>query len=350
MRKSDEVYIIGEIGQNHNGSVDIAKNIINAAAQPVDEKLFGLFLQPMNAVKLTKRDLKHELSQSQMDRPYTNVNSFGSTYGEHRLKLELNDEQHFELYQYAKTKNLEFVETLCAIGCLSLLKLFTPNYLKVASRDLTNLPLLAAMAETKIPIILSTGMAGKKELDDALETIVKYHQQISILHCVSQYPTQPANVNLLTIKWLLKNYPQYTIGYSDHTIGISAPVAAVAMGAKIIEKHITLDRRMKGTDQAGSLGADGINRMVRDLRLLEMSFGKEEIFMDPSVREARIKLERSVASNRIIHKGETISEKDIHLLSPGDGFKWAERGNLIGKEAIVDIEKDEIIYSKFLKK
>lgn len=167
---------------------------------------------------------------------------------------------------------------------------------------------------------------------------------------MSQYPTQPANVNLLTIKWLLKNYPQYTIGYSDHTIGISAPVAAVAMGAKIIEKHITLDRRMKGTDQAGSLGADGINRMVRDLRLLEMSFGKEEIFMDPSVREARIKLERSVASNRIIHKGETISEKDIHLLSPGDGFKWAERGNLIGKEAIVDIEKDEIIYSKFLKK
>ena len=139
MRKSDEVYIIGEIGQNHNGSVDIAKNIINAAAQSVDEKLFGLFLQPMNAVKLTKRDLKHELSQSQMDRPYTNVNSFGSTYGEHRLKLELNDEQHFELYQYAKSKNLEFVETLCAVGCLSLLKLFTPNYLKVASRDLTNL-------------------------------------------------------------------------------------------------------------------------------------------------------------------------------------------------------------------
>jgi sialic acid synthase len=348
MKNTESIYIIGEIGQNHNGSVDIAKLIIDAAARPIEEYLFGIQLKPMNAVKLTKRDLKEELSQSQMNRPYVNANSFGKTYGEHRDKLELNDEEHLELYQYAKSNNLDFVETLCAIGCLSLLKLFTPNYLKVASRDLTNLPLLAAMAETKIPIILSTGMAGKKELDDALETIVKYHQLISILHCVSQYPTQPANVNLLTIKWLLKNYPQYTIGYSDHTIGISAPVAAVAMGAKIIEKHITLDRRMKGTDQAGSLGTDGINRMVRDLRVLEMSFGKEEIFMDTSVNDARIKLERSVASNRTIRKGETISEKDIHLLSPGDGFKWAERANLIGKIVINDIPANEIIYPSMI--
>ena len=348
MRKSDKVYIIGEIGQNHNGSVDIAKNIINAAAQPVDEKLFGLFLQPMNAVKLTKRDLKHELSQSQMDRPYVNANSFGSTYGEHRFKLELNDEHHFELYQYAKTKNLDFVETLCAVGCLSLLKLFTPNFLKVASRDLTNLPLLTALAETKIPIIISTGMAGKKELDDGLAAIVKYHDDISILHCVSQYPTEPKSVNLLTIKWLLKNYFQYTIGYSDHTIGISAPIAAAAIGAKIIEKHITLDRKMKGTDQAGSLGVDGINRLVRDLRVLEISFGKEEIFIDSSVQGAREKLERSVASNRIIRKGEIINENDIHLLSPGDGIKWADRHLILGRKAEIDIVKDEIIYSSFL--
>ncbi|CAN5267634.1 N-acetylneuraminate synthase family protein [soil metagenome] len=348
MKRNHSTYIIGEIGQNHNGSVDIAKLIIDSAARPIEEHLFGLQLMPMDAVKLTKRDLSEELSESQMNRPYINANSFGKTYGEHREKLELNDEEHFELYRYAKDKGLDFVETLCAIGCLSLLKLFTPNYLKVASRDLTNLPLLAAMAETKIPIILSTGMAGRKELDDALATIIKYHEDISILHCVSQYPTHPQNVNLLTIKWLLANYPRYTIGYSDHTIGISAPVAAAAMGAKIIEKHITLDRRMKGTDQAGSLGTDGINRMVRDLRVLEMSFGKEEIFMDPSVKEARIKLERSVASNRIISKGEKITEEDIHLLSPGDGFKWAERENLIGKIANCDIPENEIIYPSMI--
>jgi 3-deoxy-D-glycero-D-galacto-nononate 9-phosphate synthase len=283
-----------------------------------------------------------------MDRLYDSPHSFGKTYGEHRAKLELNDEQHFELYLYAKEKGFEFVETLCAVGCLSMFRYFQPDKLKVASRDLTNLPLLSALAETEIPIILSTGMAGKKELDDALVTISKYHNNISILHCVSEYPTKPENANLNTITYLIKNYPQYTIGYSDHTIGISAPVAAVALGAKIIEKHITLDRRMKGTDQAGSLGPDGINRMVRDIRLLELSLGKEEIFIAPSTREAKNKLERSIAAKRLIRKGEVITLEDIHLLSPGDGFKWHEKNQVIGKTTGSDINKDEIIYPQMM--
>jgi sialic acid synthase len=345
MSISNSIYVIGEIGQNHNGSVDIAKLIIDAAARPIKEELFNTQYRCMDAVKLTKRDLKEELSQSQMDRPYDSLHSFGKTYGEHRAKLELNDEQHFELYQYAKNYQLDFVETLCAVGCLSMLKLFTPDSLKVASRDLTNLPLLSAMAETKIPIILSTGMAEKKQLDDALQVITKYHNNISILHCVSQYPTAPENVNLLTITWLKKNYPNYTIGYSDHTIGISAPVAACAMGAKIIEKHITLDRRMKGTDQAGSLGPDGMIRMMRDLRALEKSFGKEEIFIDPSVESARIKLERSIASRRTMKKGDILKEEDLHLLSPGDGYKWINKDLVIGKKLVTDIPANEIIYT-----
>jgi sialic acid synthase len=339
-----KTYIIGEIGQNHNGSVDVAKLIIDAAARDVVEADFNLKLKGFDAVKLTKRDLATELSASQMNAPYTSVHSFGKTYGEHRAFLELNDDQHFELYKYSKSLNLEFVETLCAVGCLSMVKLFSPDKLKVASRDLTNLPLLSALAETKIPIILSTGMAGKKELDDALAAITHYHTNISILHCVSQYPTEPKNVNLNTILYLKENYSQYVIGYSDHTVGIAAPVAAVAMGAEIIEKHITLDRRMKGTDQAGSLGIDGMNRMVRDIRVLEMSFGKKEIFIEPDVKLAKNKLERSIASKRIIKAGEVITENDIHLLSPGDGLKWSERNQLVGKSLVNDIEKDEIIY------
>lgn len=344
-----KVYIIGEIGQNHNGSVDIAKLIIDLACRPIEEPLFNLGLQPMDAIKLTKRDLAQELSKSQMDAQYNSVHSFGKTYGEHREVLELDDEQHFEVYKYAKGKGIDFVETLCAIGCLSLLKLFTPDYLKVASRDLTNLPLLSAMAETKIPIIISTGMAGKAELDDALNTISKYHSNISILHCVSQYPTQPQNVNLNTIKYLKNNYSQYRIGYSDHTIGISTPLAAVAMGAEMIEKHITIDRRMKGTDQAGSLGPDGVNRMVRDIRMLEKSLGKEEIFVEPGVESAKHKLERSIASNKFLSAGSVITESDIHLLSPGDGYKWSQKESVIGKVLVQDIGVDEIIYENFLK-
>lgn len=342
------VYIIGEIGQNHNGSVDLAKLLVDLVARPIKEELFGLDLKPMNAIKLTKRDLDEELSLSQMNQVYDSLNSFGKTYGEHRKFLELDDQEHFEIFNYTKAKKLDFVETLCAIGTLSLLKLFTPDYLKVASRDLTNLPLLEALAETKIPIILSTGMGGKKELDEALDIITKKHSNISILHCVSEYPTQPKNVNLNTIPYLIENYPDYNIGYSDHTIGISAPVAAVSMGATIIEKHITIDRRMKGTDQAGSLGPDGVNRMIRDIRITELAMGKKDIFISDDVSSAKTKLERSIAANKLIKKGDVISEHDIHMLSPGDGFKWNQKESVIGKVASQDIPKDEIIYKNLI--
>ncbi len=337
-------YVIGEIGQNHNGSVDIAKLIVDVVSRPIHDNLFNNVLPVMDAVKMTKRDLKQELSQSQMNKPYESPHSFGTTYGEHRAFLELNDEQHFEVYQYAKSKGLDFVETLCAVGCLSLLKLFTPDRLKVASRDLTNLPLLAAMAETKIPLIVSTGMAGRKELDDAVEVITKYHSNLSILHCVSEYPTRYENVNLKTITYLKKHFPQFTIGYSDHTIGIATPIAAIGVGAEIIEKHITLDRGMKGTDQAGSLAIDGIYRMMRDIRNLDRSMGNEDLYVEPSVIAAREKLERSVASKTMLSAGSTIKETDLHLLSPGDGIKWADRALLIGKQLKKDLPQDEIIY------
>lgn len=340
----DSTYIIGEIGQNHNGSVEIAKQIVDLAAMPGFDDLFGYKLKGMNAVKLTKRDLKYELSASALKRPYNSPHSFGATYGAHREFLELTGEQHFEIYKYAKFKNLDFIETLCAPSCLSMFKYFTPDKLKVASRDLTNLPLLEALAETKIPMILSTGMSGKKELGEAIETILKFHAKISILHCVSEYPTRPENVNLNSISWLKKNYPQYQIGYSDHTVGIAVPVAAVAMGAEIIEKHITIDRTLKGTDQAGSLGKDGVGRLVRDLRLLEMSFGKENIFAAPAVHGAKIKLERSLASKKALKAGHVISENDIHLLSPGDGFKWSQRKKIIGRKLTMDLVENEIIY------
>ena len=344
----ESTYIIGEIGQNHNGSVDIAKLLTELVARPIKEDDFGIDIQPINAVKLTKRDLSEELSSSQMNRPYDNPNSFGKTYGAHRQFLELSDEAHFEVYKYAKSLGLDFVETLCAKGCLSMLRLFTPDRLKVASRDLTNLPLLEALAETHIPIILSTGMAGKKELDEALAVITKYHNDIAILHCVSQYPTEPDNLNLLTISYLQKHYGQYTIGFSDHTIGIAAPIVAVGMGAKIIEKHITIDRGMKGTDQKGSLGPDGVRRMVRDIRLAEHWMGTEDLYIDRSVAASKVKLERSIASNKDLEVGHIITEDDIHMLSPGDGFKWSERTQLIGKTLKTAVPKNEIIYPKYL--
>jgi len=187
-------------------------------------------------------------------------------------------------------------------------------------------------------------MAGKKELDDALSVVSKSHSDISVLHCVSEYPTKPENVNLLTIPYLIEQYPNLKIGYSDHTIGISTPVAAVALGAQIIEKHITLDRRMKGTDQAGSLGPDGVNRMVRDIRLIDMSMGEKGIFIAESTKAASEKLERSIASNKDLSTGHVVQEVDLHMLSPGDGFKWSQRDQIIGKPLKSDVDKNELFY------
>jgi len=344
----ESTYLIGEIGQNHNGEVDIAKKLIDIVAKPVTDELFGNVLKPMDAIKLTKRDLKEELSQTAMLRPYNNPNSFGKTYGEHREFLELSDEEHFEIYRYTKSKKLDFVETICASGCFSLFRYFEPDRLKVASRDLTNLPLLSAMAETKIPIILSTGMGGKKELDAAIDVISKFHSKITILHCLSQYPSEYKNINLKTIDFLKDAYPQYTIGYSDHSIGIMIPAVAVGMGAKVIEKHITLDRNMKGTDHKGSLGPDGIYRLVRDIRNLEKAIGEKEIYISEAVKETQTKLERSIASKQKIAKGVAITEEMLHLLSPGDGLKWSERNQVVGRIALENIPANEIIYKKMI--
>jgi 3-deoxy-D-glycero-D-galacto-nononate 9-phosphate synthase len=339
-------YIIGEVGQNHNGSIDAAKNLIKSASREVYEPLFNLKLNPINAVKFTKRDLNYEMSSTMMNQPYLNKNSFGKTYKEHRNFLELSFEDHLELYKYSKSLNLDFIETLCSISCLEILDFFKPDFIKIASRDLTNIPLVEEIAKTNIPMIISTGMAGKKELDDALEKINIYHNDVSILHCVSEYPTHPRNVNLKSINFLQKNYKNNLIGYSDHTIGISVPISAVSMGAAIIEKHITLDRNMKGTDHKGSLGPEGLQRMVRDLRLLEMSLGKEDIFIDESAVNAKVKLARSLSSNKKLEQGHLISENDFHLLSPGDGISWKDRKLLIGKKIKKSINKNETIYLK----
>ena len=343
--ENEYVYIIGEIGQNHNGSVGIAKALIDMASQPIEDDLFNRSLRSLDAIKLTKRDLTEELSRSQMRKPYRGFNSFGKTYGEHREYLELSNEQHFQLFEYAKEKGLDVVETLCSIKCLSILDYFMPDRLKVASRDLTNLPLLQAMAETKIPIILSTGMANESDLHTAISTINKIHNNISILHCLSQYPADYPNINLRTINYLSNKYPENTVGYSDHSIGISTPVAAVALGAKIIEKHITLDTRMKGTDQKGSSNLDDLHTMIKDIRNLEISLGTESPpICSDSVKTAKLKLERSIAVNKNLNKGYVINDEDLHLLSPGDGFSWLDKDKVLNKTLRNNIMKDEVIY------
>lgn len=339
--------IIAEIGQNHNGDINIAKKLIDQLDRyPYDEITGGRF-NKVNAIKLTKRDLSEELSKEGMERPYIGPNSFGSTYGEHREFLELSYEEHVELGKYIKSKGFKFVETLCSVKCLKLLDMIEVDIIKVASRDLTNIPLINALSQRKEPIILSTGMADEKDLKTVLEIFKNNNKtNISILHCLSQYPAEYGNLNLNTIQYLKTNFPNYNIGYSDHSLGTHIPVAAVAMGATIIEKHVTLDTKMKGTDHPGSANIETFIKMIHDIRALEISLGDLKIERNPSVISAKNKLERSLAFNKNLNKGEIIKEEDLHMISPGDGFKWDNRNAFIGKKLKNNVKYNTLLNEK----
>jgi sialic acid synthase len=336
-------YIVCEIGQNHNGSVELAKSLIDVCSLPVIDEFNARELEGINAIKLVKRDLEYECDYQTWHADYGSPHAFGRTYGEHREALELSIEEHASLAAYAKSKRLGIVETICAPSMVGpIVKVCNPTYLKVASRDLTNIPLIERMAETKKPIILSTGMAATAELDAAIATVVRHHECISILHCLSQYPADYRRLNVRTVGYLRRKY-NYPIGYSDHSIGLMAPILAVALGAEIIEKHITLSRRMKGTDHAGSLDPEGVWRLCRDIRNAEDSLGHIAFYYDEAAEPARKKLERSICSDGEIKAGETLTEDNTCLLSPGTGFQWPDRDMVLGHTAKTDIPPKTII-------
>lgn len=335
----DHTLIVAEIGQNHNGSMAFAQALVDIAAMPIIDYFTHEQLPGVDAVKLQKRDLTEELTADAYQAPYESPHAFGPTYGKHREALELSYEEHRDLGQYIHEKGLLLVETLCSPRCVRLCEMVRIDYLKVASRDLTNIPLLRVLADTRIPIMLSTGMmADWSELDAALEEIVRRHEQITILHSISEYPAHYENLDLGRIGRLKERYPQYRIGYSDHSIGIVAPVAAVCMGAAVIEKHITISRRLKGSDHAGALEPDGLWRMTRDIRNMERARRPvSDAQRAAVVAPVRAKLERSLASARPIQPGELLAEEDLLMLSPGDGLPWRERSRLLGRKAKLPI-------------
>ena len=324
-------FVIAEIGQNHNGSVDIAKQLIDVAA-----------MHQADAVKSCKRDLACELTEEAWNRPYEGPQSFGRTYGEHRQALELSPEQHAELMAYCKSKGMEYFCSACDAPSVDVMEQIGVNLYKVASRDLTNLPLIEAMAQTGKPIILAAGMATEEDVADAIITIRKHHNQVVVLQCTSEYPTPYEDCNLLAMHTIRRKFNVLT-GLSDHTIGIMTSSVAAALGACAIEKHLTLARYMKGTDHACSLEPDGLRRIVRDIRNCERALGNGVLEPAEGVRYAREKLARSVVSRVAIAAGTVIAEEMLCLKSPGTGLKWRERDQLIGRRAKHPIAADALV-------
>ena len=325
-------FIIAEIGINHQGDVSIAKNLIQKA------KECGA-----DAVKLQKRSISRILTKSGLEMAYDNRNSFGKTYGEHKIALELSEADYHELNTYCKKMDIIIFASGWDEESIDFLDEMGIPFFKMASADLTNFPLLVHTAKKNKPMILSTGMADMKMVQAAYSQVNQINNQIAILQCTSTYPSAFSEVHLNVLQTFMKEFPDTVIGYSGHEQGIAIPPAAVALGAKIIERHFTLDRTMKGGDHAASLEPQGFTKMVRDIRAVEESMGSFKKEIQKSEPPVFKKLAKSIVSAVEIKVGQKITIEMLTTKGPGTGISPTRISELIGKITIKDIPADEVI-------
>lgn len=315
-----DCYVIAEIGHNHQGSLEKAKALITAAAE-----------SGANAVKTQKRDNRSLYVQSMYDKPYDSENSFGATYGEHREALEFGRHEYEELLKHSEAHGVDFFATAFDFRSADFLQdLNVPAY-KLASGDLKNTPLLKYVAKFKKPMIISTGGATLDDIRRAFDAVMPINPQICILQCTAAYPAEAEDLRLRVISTLRSEFPEATVGLSDHYNGISMAVVAYVLGARVIEKHFTLNHTWKGTDQAFSLEPVGFSKMVRDLRRTRVSLGDGKKYVLPNETAPLVKMGKTLVAARALPIGHVLTEADIAIKSPAGGMPPYEIERLIGK-------------------
>lgn len=302
-------FIIAEVGHNHQGNLEQALKLIGAAATA-----------GASAVKFQKRDNRNLFTPKMYDEPYNSENSFGSTYGLHRDALEFGVEEYKVCMAEAERLNILFFATAFDFNSADFLQSLGMPLYKIASGDLTNLPLLEYVARFEKPMIISTGGASFEMIEAAASAIRKIHNNFAILQCTASYPAQFKQLNLRVIDRLRHLYPENVIGYSGHDNGIAMSTAAFTLGARIIEKHFTLNRALRGTDHAFSLEPQGLGKLVRDLQRTSEALGDGEKVIYENERAPIRKMGKMIVAKRFIPAGTKIAIDDIELRSPADGL------------------------------
>ena len=327
------VIVIAEAGVNHNGSFELAKKMVDAAKEAgVDYVKFQTF-NPQKLVSKYAEKAKYQKETTGSD----------ETQLQMLQKLTLTEDNFLSLRDYCKEVGIGFISTPFDLDSIAFLETFDMDFWKVPSGEVTNLPYLEAIARTKRKVVMSTGMCNMNEIQDAMEVLKKNGTtEITLLHCNTQYPTPYEHVNLSAMS-TIKDTLHKEVGYSDHTQGIEVPIAAVAMGATVIEKHFTLDKNMEGPDHKASLDPTELKQMVSAIRNIEKAIGNG--LKEPSSSELTNKAvdRKSIVASREIKQGEILSEYNLTTKRPGTGIspmKWYE---VIGKAAARDFSEDEII-------
>lgn len=329
--------IIAEAGVNHSGSLDIAKQLIDKA---VEAGADVIKFQTFKAENLVSKSAK------QADYQKKNI---GSKADDSQLsmlkKLELSHEDHEVLMQYCNQKGIRFFSTAFDMESIDYLHSLNLGLWKIPSGEITNYPYIKKIAQFHEPVILSTGMCEMEDISAAMNVLLEYgvqRDQITILHCNTEYPTPFEDVNLLAMQQIKENF-QVKAGYSDHTQGIEVPIAAVALGACVVEKHFTLDRNMEGPDHQASLEPDELKAMVTAIRNIEKALGSGRKNVSASERKNIAIARKSIVTTRPIKKGEMLTEENLTVKRPGIGISPMRWEEVIGTKAIKDFEEEELI-------
>jgi sialic acid synthase len=301
-------YVIAEIGHNHQGDVDIAKRLIDAA------KECGV-----DAVKLQKRSNRALYTRDFYDQPYDNELSFGRTYGQHREALELSADDYRELLRHAREVGVTLFATAFDFESADLLAELDVPAFKFASGDLRNTPLQRHVAAFGKPMLLSTGGGTMEDVERAVDAILPLNEQLCVLQCTAAYPASVEDLNLNVITTLRERFPSLVIGLSDHQNGIAMAVVAYMLGARVIEKHFTLDHALKGRDHAFSLMPEGMRRLVRDLHRVPTALGDATKRPLPVEADPLEKMGKKLVAARELELGHVLAASDLAIKSPADG-------------------------------
>lgn len=329
-------FIICEVGSTHCASLEIAKRLIDVVKD-----------SGAHCVKFQKRDTKALLTKAGRDKVYNSPNAMAPTYGEHRDVMEFTKDEFIQLRDYALSKSLFFTASGWDVPSIDFLTDIKVPFIKIASADLTNLPLLRHIGQKGLPVILSTGMGSKGDVIRAYQTLDEFKVPIALLQCTSTYPTDPSEVNLKVIQDY-KDHFNTVVGYSGHAKGYHIALASVAMGAKIVEKHITLDKEAKGSDHRSALLPEELNRMVQEIKDIEKALGSSSKQIQESEELCIKKLCKSVTSKMRIPRGSKITDYMITTKSPGDGIPARYFDDIIGMTAKVDIPEDTTLTYKMI--
>lgn len=329
----NKVIIIAEAGVNHNGDLNTAKQLIDVAADAgVDYVKFQTF----------KADTIVSPTAKKADYQSKNTGNIEQSQYEMLKALELSEEDHDVLIDHCKFRGVEFLSSAFDVEGVKYLHHLGLSIFKVPSGEITNFPYLREIAKTGKPIVLSTGMADMKDIDAALKILDRYQvdrTSITVLHCNTEYPTPMQDVNLRAMI-TIKDAFDVNVGYSDHTLGIEVPVAAVALGAVVIEKHFTLDKSMPGPDHKASLEPEELKRMVTGIRNIEAAISGDAIKRPSDSEKKNMNIARkSIHLAHDLNQGSIIHESDIVPLRPGDGISAMEWNEVVGKVVNRDMKK-----------